>query len=122
MSKLVKVRLEETENGICVRHEADNPPKASYFVPRYIVIGTYDNGEERVVTGVYDLSTIKNGDIYLYDEFLHKIDSHTAKAFVLHLMTNGEHNTETEAKSAILSDMAKAGVTIDEEAMQYLQS
>ena len=149
MSKLVNLQLLEAKNVICVWREDDGfreaekelnneygkvgfayclesiNAEANYMIPRYIAVGTFMDGEAKVA-GISDLNSInnKNGnsDIFLYDDFLHKIDHHTAKAFVRFLVADGDYDTETDAKKAVLLDMREAGVEITEDAMLYLLS
>lgn len=138
MKKLINLTAYEAKNMICVWNE--NEPNNDYqlgialedamrgfMVPRYYVVGVFDDGSSKAA-GILNLSDInQNGEyddleqLFLYDEFAHYVDIWGAKAFVrMELSDNG--NSEKEARDNVYNRLLTSGVKIDDEARSYLIS
>ncbi len=134
MSKLVNFQLIEAKNVICVWREDQDPDSSfrygialetalgGYALPRYILVGTFDD-EDVKVGGILDLNDINIGqDYFLYDQFLHEVDLDIVKSFVRKLISEGSCVCEEDAKNKVLADMQRAGVDITDDAMEFLRS
>ena len=140
MKKLINLTVYDAKNMICVWNE--NEPKYGYLcgialeeaergfiVPRYYVVGVFDDGSSKAA-GIRDLSGInQNGEfddlerLFLYDEFAYCVDILGAKAFVrLELANNGDKISEKEARDNVYKELLMSGVKIDDEARNYLIS
>lgn len=146
MEKLINSQVIEAKNVICVwREDGDDEhmefrsgialdtAMLSYMIPRYIVIGTYDNGSV-MAGGMYSMNFINeygedtdctsaNGgwpDLFMYHQFCSWIDIYVAKALVRELIDEGE--SESSAKAQVLSDMESIGVRMSDEAKEYLSN
>ena len=137
MKKLINLTVYDAKNMICVWNE--NDPNARYrqgiaqeeavrgfFVPRYYVVGVFDDGSSKAA-GILNLSEInQNGgydgleELFSYDEFVGYVDLLGAKAFVrLELL---DKISEKEARDNVYKSLLESGVEIDDKARNYLIS
>lgn len=140
MKKLINLTVYDAKNMICVWNE--NEPNADYrqgialeeavrgfMVPRYYVVGVFDDGSSKAA-GIFNLSDInQNGEyddldqLFIFDEFAYYVDILGAKAFVrLELANNGNQISEKEARDDVYKRLLMSGVKIDDEARNYLIS
>ena len=140
MKKLINLTVCDAKNMICVWNE--NEPNAVYqngialeeavrgfMVPRYYVVGVFDDGSSKAA-GIFNLSDInQNGEyddldqLFIFDEFSYYVDILGAKAFVrLELANNGNQISEKEARDDVYKRLLMSGVKIDDEARNYLIS
>ena len=142
MAKLINLQVIEAKNVICVWRNDEkedwdfhrgidlDKAEARYMIPRNIVIGTFDNGTVKAA-GIFGMGDINDlGEevdsreewqgLFLFHQFCYSISLDIAKAFVRGEIEEGEYKDEASAKAGILADMKKAGVTILDEAMEYL--
>lgn len=146
MAKLVNFQLMEASDVICVWREGDDEHKPLYFedgigldtamgnyiVPRYVAIGTFDDGTTKA-GGLTHLDEINENvgceyddenewpEIFIFHQFLYVLDLSTAKAFVRGKLHGMECKDEAEAKADILADMKMAGIRLTDDAREYLE-
>jgi len=135
MSKLINLNIIHANNEICVwREDVDeklpfrkdiesNEAMGDFDVPRYIVVATFDDGSVRV-GGVCTLNEINGNNqnydwLFRRDQFLHFVTLYDAMAFVRYY---ARIETESSAKKIVYDGLIRAGVTIWNEAKEYLLS
>lgn len=144
MAKLINLQVIEAKNVICVWRNDEkedwdflcgialDKAEACYMIPRNIVIGTFDNGTVKAA-GIFGMGDINDSgekvdsdeewpELFLFHQFCYLINLDIAKAFVRGEIEEGKYKDEASAKDCILADMKKAGVTILDEAMEYLSN
>ena len=137
MKKLINLNVYDAKNMICVWNEK-NPDEGwecgialddadcGFMIPRYYVVGVYDNGSS-AAAGIFDLTDINqsedefDSDLFLYNEFAYTVNINAARAFVNHERGNSGCS-EKEARDTVYELLLKSGVEIEEEARQYLIS
>lgn len=134
MKKLINLTVYDAKNMICVWNE--NEPNADYqfgialedahcgfMVPRYYVVGVFDDGSSKAA-GIFNLTEInQNGGLFLFDEFAYYVDILDVKAFVRwELCSNGNEISEKEARDNVYKRLLTSGVEIQDEARNYLIS
>lgn len=134
MKKLINLTVYDAKNMICVWNE--NEPNADYqfgialedarcgfMVPRYYVVGVFDDGSSKAA-GIFNLTEInQNGGLFLFDEFAYYVDILDVKAFVRwELGSNGNEISEKEARDNVCKRLLTSGVEIQDEARNYLIS
>ena len=135
MKKLINLTVYDAKNMICVWNEK-NPDEGwecgialddadcGFMIPRYYVVGVYDDGSS-AAAGIFDLTDINqsadelDNDLFLYNEFAHKVDIYAARAFVNHERGNSGCS-EREVKDTVFELLLKSGVEIDNDARKYL--
>ena len=135
MAKLINLNVYDAKNMICVWNE-NNPNEdfrcgialddalRGFLVPRHYIVGVFDDGTAKVA-GLQTLNDISFEllDMFMFNEFCYHIDLYAAKAFVrMELLDNSNHKDKKSAKDAVYAELLKSGVTIEEEARQYLTS
>ena len=133
MRKLINLNIIPASRVICVYREdmdmnypfrrgiESNEAMGNFDVPRYIVIGTFDDGSVRV-GGIVTLNEINSrhqdyDQLFLRDQFLHYITKYDAIAFV---RSYARVENEDFAKKMVYKYLVEAGVEIWEEAEKYL--
>lgn len=135
MKKLINLTVYDAKNMICVWNEKNpdegwkcgialNDADCGFMIPRYYVVGVYDDGSS-AAAGIFDLTDINqsedefDSDLFLYKEFAYTVDINAARAFVNHERGNSGCN-EKEARDTVYELLLKSGVKIEDEARNYL--
>ena len=135
MKKLINLTVYDAKNMICVWNEKDldngwqcgialDDADCGFMVPRYYVVGVYDDGSS-AAAGIFNLTDINqsedepDNDLFMYNEFAYTVDIYAARAFVNHERVNSGCS-EIEAKAIVYEDLRKSGVKIDDSARKYL--
>ena len=137
MKKLINLNVIEAKNEICVwRIDCDehqdyscgialDTAEISYMIPRYIAIGTYNDGTV-MAGGLMGLNYINEPEyhseeygLFLYHQFMHFVGIDEAKALVRGGISEGEYKDEQSAKVGIYADLLRAGLEISDEAKDY---
>lgn len=133
MRKLINLNIIPANGVICVSREdmdMDFPFRSgiqsdeamgSFSIPRYIVIGTFDDGSVRA-GGILTLNEINRHHkdykyLFLRDQFLHNITIYDAMAFV---RCDARYENEDSVKKMVYKHLVEAGVEIWEDAKEYL--
>lgn len=146
--KLISLQVLEAKNVICgivipdkdkeegmqflqMTHTDDC--QRAFMVPSHIVVGLFEDGTVKAA-GIRDLNDLNEygqntdresmDDIFnYYDDFVYYIDIDAAKAIVRWYLYDGAYgDTEKEIKDNIYKEFLKSGITITEEAVEYLTS
>ncbi len=140
MKKLINLNVNEAKNVICVwRVDCDehsdyyvgiglDTAKLGYTIPRYIAIGTFDDGTI-MAGGLHSLNDINQPDyfdeeygLFLYHQFMHSVGIYEAKALVRGEIADGEYDDEQSAKKGIYANLLRVGIEMTEDAEEYFKS
>jgi hypothetical protein len=136
MKKLINLNVYDAKNMICVWNESD--PKfdfqfgiaredavRGFTVPRYYIVGVFDDGSTKAA-GIDDLTSINQDgdedyleDLFIFNEFLYSVKLLDAKAFVRWEL-EGDRISEKEAREIVYNELLTSGVKISDEARSYL--
>lgn len=137
MKQLINLNVYDAKNMICVWNSKNAEEKwncgislddaaCGFIIPRYYVVGVYDDGSS-AAAGIPDLSYINqsadklDNDLFLFNEFVYKVDIDAAKAFVRNEINDYDCD-EDWAKATVHKQLLESGVTITDEARRYLSS